>query len=589
MAGTTITSLEIGKEGYVIEARVYRKWTSKSVPDMKEIAFCCILIDRENNAVQANMDVRKTEYFNSKLKLNTVYRISNFICENTKPYQQTLQNSISLKFGKITTFEVLPGKESEFPNHHFELISYNQLPSRVPYLDEETSRMVYPILSDVQLVETPATHYYVNPRFQEALDAYKISFTTMVGTTITSLRVDKEDWFIEAKVYQKWTSKSIPDMKEIAFCCILIDQENNAVQASMDVKNTEYFNRKLKLNTVYRISNFIYYLGCIRSISDLAPSGDANTGQKYRRKVDIESLDGNVVQFTMFDDLAKQFNKQEIDKLPHHVIIAVSSCRVSRYRGGDVQLVETPATHYYINHDSKKQQMPTHCKFKEKYNQNPPLQVINYRYQDPEQEKARNRQTLYTLLQQNPASFKDVRFTCDAMITSFNERKSWSYPSCSQCKKLSTKRNGIDTCEDHGKQIPPTYRYNFKATVADGTTTAEFTFFTEVGQKIIGHSCSDVMQKFEATDKTKLPVELVNTIGKNHIFQIQFSPNTQKGAGRFIVNDVLDIQPTNEQGNAGLMTHASINKDKGADTQLATSTILTIQDSTSKDSSMPGM
>ncbi|GKA24578.1 nucleic acid-binding, OB-fold protein [Tanacetum coccineum] len=249
------------------------------------------------------MDVRKTEYFNSKLKLNTVYRISNFICENTKPYQQTLQNSISLKFGKITTFEVLPGKESEFPNHHFELISYNQLPSRVPYLDEETSRMVYPILSD--------------------------------------------------------------------------------------------------------------YLGCIRSISDLIPSGDANTGQKYRRKVDIESLDGNVVEFTMFDDLAKQFNKQEIDKLPRPVIIAVSSCRVTRYR--DVQLVETPATHYYVN-PRFQEASDAYKMFKEKYNQNPPLQVINYRYQDPEQEKG-------------------VRFTCDAMITSFSERRSWS-------KKFSTKING---------------------------------------------------------------------------------------------------------------------------------------------------
>ncbi|GKC91635.1 DNA helicase [Tanacetum coccineum] len=131
--------------------------------------------------------------------------------------------------------------------------------------------------------------------------------------------------------------------------------------------------------------------------------------------------------------------------------------------------------------------------------------------------------------------------------------------------------------------------YNFKAIVADETAIAEFTFFTKAGQKITGHSCSDVMQKFEATDKTKLPVELVNTIGKNHIFQIQFSPNTQKGAGRFIVNDVLDIQPTSEQGNAGLMTNASINKDKGADTQLAISTILTIKDSTSKDKSIPGM
>ncbi|GJR22025.1 DNA helicase [Tanacetum coccineum] len=49
----------------------------------------------------------------------------------TKPYQQTLENQITLRFGKITVFEPLPGKESEFPDHHFKLISYHQLPSRV--------------------------------------------------------------------------------------------------------------------------------------------------------------------------------------------------------------------------------------------------------------------------------------------------------------------------------------------------------------------------------------------------------------------------------------------------------------------------
>ncbi|GJR08537.1 nucleic acid-binding, OB-fold protein [Tanacetum coccineum] len=470
MAETTFRSLEVGKEGCVIEAKVYRKWTSKSIPDMKEIAFCCILIDRENNAIQANMDVRNTEQFNAKLKLNTVYRISDFICENTNPYQQTLQNNISLKFGKITNFETLLGKESEFPDHHFELISYNELSSRVPYRDENTSKMVYPILSD--------------------------------------------------------------------------------------------------------------YLGCIRSISDLTPFRHANTGQKYRRRVDIESLDGNVVQFTMFDNLAKQFNKQEIDKLPHPVIVVVSSCRVTRYR--DVQLIDTPATHYYINPRYEEAE-DAYKLFKEKYSQNPRLQVVNYRYQDPEQEKTRNRQTLYTLLQQNPASYKDVRFTCDAMITSFNETRSWSYSSCNECSKLSIKVNGISTCEDHGKQIPPTYRYNFKATVADGTATAEFTFFTQAGQKIVGHSCSDVIQRYQATDKTQLPVELVNTVGKNHIFQIQFSPNTQKGARRFIVNDVLDIEPANERTNAGFLPHTPINKDKGVNTEFTTQTVLTIEDSSSKD------
>ncbi|GJV66479.1 DNA helicase [Tanacetum coccineum] len=41
------------------------------------------------------------------------------------------------------------------------------------------------------------------------------------------------------------------------------------------------------------------------SISDVTPFGDANTGQKYRRKVDIENLDGNIVEFTMWDEVAK--------------------------------------------------------------------------------------------------------------------------------------------------------------------------------------------------------------------------------------------------------------------------------------------
>nr|GEW61263.1 DNA helicase [Tanacetum cinerariifolium] len=145
MSQHTIAALRIGQDNCILEARVYRKWTSKNITDMKELAFCCILIDRENNAIQANMDINNIRYFNTLLKLNAVYRFLHFICEKTKPYHQTLENPISLKFGKITTFEVLTGKESEFLKHHFEFIAYNQLASRVPYQDEK-SKTIYPIL-----------------------------------------------------------------------------------------------------------------------------------------------------------------------------------------------------------------------------------------------------------------------------------------------------------------------------------------------------------------------------------------------------------------------------------------------------------
>ncbi|GKC34595.1 DNA helicase [Tanacetum coccineum] len=206
-------------------------------------------------------------------------------------------------------------------------------------------------------------------------------FIAMSGTTIASLKVGQEDCVIEAKVYQKWTSKSILEFKEQAFCCILIDRELPSRVPYQDEEDSK---------TIYTI-----LAGRIRSISDITPFRDATGGQKYRRKVDIESLEGNVVEFTMWDDLATQFNKQEIEKLPPPIIIVVSSCRVSKYR--DVQLSATPATHYYINPKTQEAEN-AYAMFKEKYNLNPPLQVTKYRYDDLEQEKTRNRQTLYTLL-----------------------------------------------------------------------------------------------------------------------------------------------------------------------------------------------
>nr|GEW79156.1 hypothetical protein [Tanacetum cinerariifolium] len=256
------------------------------------------------------------------------------------------------------------------------------------------------------------------------------------------------------------------------------------------------------------------------------------------------------VEMLLWDDLEKQFKKDEIEQLPRPIIIAVSSCRVAKYR--DVQLETTPTTFYYINPQTK-EDADAYKMFKEKYEVNPPLQVCKYRCVDPEQEKTRNRQTLYALLQQDPTGFKGVRFTCEAMITNLNKNRSWNYASCSQCNKASTKRSGTYICEDHKNQDPPTYRYNFKATVTDGTATAEFTFFTEAGQKMTGHTCSHLREKFETTDKIQLPIKMVNMIGKKHIFQIQFAPSTQKGSRRFIVNDVLDIKSPVEKTNTGAL------------------------------------
>ncbi|GKC15018.1 hypothetical protein Tco_1011800, partial [Tanacetum coccineum] len=51
----------------------------------------------------------------------------------------------------------------------------------------------------------------------------------------------------------------------------------------------------------------------------------------------------------MWDNLAKQFDKNKIEKLAQPIIIAVRTCRVTRFKGTDVKLSALSASHYYIN------------------------------------------------------------------------------------------------------------------------------------------------------------------------------------------------------------------------------------------------
>ncbi|GKF15494.1 nucleic acid-binding, OB-fold protein [Tanacetum coccineum] len=49
----------------------------------------------------------------------------------------------------------------------------------------------------------------------------------------------------------------------------------------------------------------------------------------------------------IWDEMAESFNKSILDTLEQPMIVAVSSCRVSKYR--DYQFSVTPATYHYLN------------------------------------------------------------------------------------------------------------------------------------------------------------------------------------------------------------------------------------------------
>nr|GEY00268.1 hypothetical protein [Tanacetum cinerariifolium] len=294
---------------------------AESLPDLTPNGFCRILLDQEGTPIQANTSVKDIDYFNAKLEVGLAYRISNFICEPTKAYQQTLDNKTSLRVGKYTSFDSISA--TTFPCHYFHFTSYNQLETKIPKPDKN-NKMQYPVLTD--------------------------------------------------------------------------------------------------------------YIGCIRSVGDVIPFGDANTTHSKRRKIEIENLNGKIIKLTIWDEMAEHFGQAEFQKMQQPVIIAMSSCRVSKYRGSE------------------------HIMFKSRYEQTPPLIIFKLPYPNIEKEALRNRYPLKTTMEQNLVSYMAIRFTAEATITSINTNKDWYYVSYHECNKAAINQGEYYRCIDHGPQPGPFFR-----------------------------------------------------------------------------------------------------------------------------------
>ncbi|GKE03146.1 DNA helicase, partial [Tanacetum coccineum] len=70
---------------------------------------------------------------------------------------------------------------------------------------------------------------------------------------------------------------------------------------------------------------------------------DKASGEKLRLKTSMETLP----ECTLWDEMATHFGEADIHSIEQPVIIAISSCWVSKYT--DYQLYGSSATYYYLN------------------------------------------------------------------------------------------------------------------------------------------------------------------------------------------------------------------------------------------------
>ncbi|PWA99316.1 hypothetical protein CTI12_AA009830 [Artemisia annua] len=134
-----LTELNSADNSKFIEVKVYRKWTTVKIPGFTPTAFSCMLLDKKGSAIQANADLKEKIRFDHDLQIDYVYRIQGFGFEKADSWGKTLDNDMTLCFGKYTQADLLEDKD--FPNHYFNFAAFNQLNARLERKN--------PILTDI--------------------------------------------------------------------------------------------------------------------------------------------------------------------------------------------------------------------------------------------------------------------------------------------------------------------------------------------------------------------------------------------------------------------------------------------------------
>ncbi|PWA67128.1 nucleic acid-binding, OB-fold protein [Artemisia annua] len=165
-----------------LELKVYRKWASRNVPDPNPTGLCFILLGKQGGAIQANVQLWDVKQFDAKLQLDTCYRIQAYGCKRTDKWQRTLENDITLLFGKYT--QVTEIQDTGFPKHYFNFAAYNQVGQRADSRDSILTDYIG-ILRDVGNVRESGDSM-TNRISRRNIEIQNLKYiSTRLGNTIT--------------------------------------------------------------------------------------------------------------------------------------------------------------------------------------------------------------------------------------------------------------------------------------------------------------------------------------------------------------------------------------------------------------------
>nr|GEZ13932.1 heterogeneous nuclear ribonucleoprotein 1 [Tanacetum cinerariifolium] len=228
--------------------------------------------------------------------------------------------------------------------------------------------------------------------------------------SLKNIRPTRTNKTIKARVYRKWTAMNVTTKEPTNFCCILIDKQGGAIQANINVRDTDHFNRIFEQNNAYRITRFV----CTetKNGNKLSTTGlhrsleNTPTSNQFLMTFSL-SIIFRFAAYNEIDDLAdvsgtpliEGFDMAAYADMPKPVVIAVSSTWATRKYGS------TPATHYYLNLNIPEATCILNV-YGEFINPMDALEIQRQPYIEESQEQMRNRYCIETLLNVNLQHYK---------------------------------------------------------------------------------------------------------------------------------------------------------------------------------------
>nr|GEW84924.1 hypothetical protein [Tanacetum cinerariifolium] len=362
-------------------------------------------------------------------------------------------------------------------------------------------------------------------------DKWRLPLVEATPISVAELRPTHKNKMIEVRVYHKWIAQNVKTQEASNFCVILLDIQGNAIQANMNLKDTEYFYQLLQLNNAYRISRFICtatklwdrtlpnpttllfgrYTNIILISNANFPyhyfRGDATRMRRTRRVIDIQNLDGIILPFLIWGELAEGFDIDEYAKLQKPVIIAVS-----------LQLSATSATYYYLNLNIPEANHILSV-LAGLINPIPTLEIQKAPYTSQEEEQMINRHTIESLLTVNPQHYEIIA------------PNGWYYKKCNMCNIKVFENKDVPQCHNHVPQPIPNYG-------RDGTATTTITCFSPEAHTFVP-DCNTIGNSTEGNDTNHIPAALKEAEGQRYIFKYRFGKKAKPGNLKFTLDAAL--------------------------------------------------